>query len=109
MTRQSREELWDDADFQPLNLLGKGSADHQTKTESKPDPAFDAHLAKQELERQKLGETRKMHREILKEFPTLSSSHHIFDELDTPEKIRKQLQSDVARINNLRKPTLKKK
>jgi hypothetical protein len=109
MNRQSREELWDDADFQPLNLLGKGSADHQTKTESKPDPAFDAHLAKQELERQKLGETRKLHREILKEFPSLHSCHHILDTMDTPEKIRKQLALDVARINALKKPILKKK
>jgi hypothetical protein len=109
MTRQSREELWDDADFQPLNLLGKGSADHQTKTESKKrDLAFDAHLAKQELERQKLGETRKLHREILKEFPSLHSCHHILDTIDTPEKIRKQLALDVARINALKKPILKK-
>ena len=108
MNRQSREELWDDDDFQPLNLLGKGSANH-TKTEAKPDPAFEAHIAKLDLKRQKLAETRKLHREILKEFPSLDSLHHILDTIDTPEKIRKQLTLDVARINALKKPILKKK
>ena len=110
MARQSREDLWNDDDFQPLNLLGKGSANHpKVSPPPKSDPVFDAHIAKREQEIQKRGEIRKMHREILKEFPTLDYMTHILDEYDTPEKVRKYLVGLVSSLQNKNKPILKKK
>ncbi|MBD2316659.1 hypothetical protein [Phormidium tenue] len=107
MTRQSREELWDDDDFQPMRLLGKGSEAY--KAPLPPSQATIELNNRLGSEAQKLDSIRRLHRQVLTdEFPHLNPLTHVLDKYDTVEKIREYLTKHSEKIEQLKKPVLKK-